>query len=312
MAPSLVRVVGGILAMGVVGALTVTPVAAQGFFDFLFGSQAPAARPEMGRPARPGPALAPNQVFTLPPQIESSRPRRPLSQSSLPRYRTLCVRLCDGYYFPISFAATRSNFSRDQKVCEARCPGQAVLFHVPSPAGDIADARDKSGKLYKELPTAFRYRKALVNACACRPPPWSVEERLRHAMYQRVPGSEAVLGAEVIAGSYTPRRTSAGDAAGHHDEGGDVGAEDGASEAADGPGTVPDALPDGSIGRGPSAPGPGMPSNRVTSRRVVGSPLNRRSEPQPTAASTMTLFGFAQTNAPAVGQGQQRLRFPGD
>ena len=48
-------------------------------------------------------------------------------------YRTLCVRLCDGYYFPISFSATRDRFARDAKTCETSCGGQARLFVYRNP-----------------------------------------------------------------------------------------------------------------------------------------------------------------------------------
>ena len=32
-------------------------------------------------------------------------------------YRTLCVRTCDGYYFPISFKVTRAKFNTDSIAC---------------------------------------------------------------------------------------------------------------------------------------------------------------------------------------------------
>ena len=47
-------------------------------------------------------------------------------------FRTLCVRTCDGYYFPISFSTTSEHFPADARSCEAICPGtEARLFYLP-------------------------------------------------------------------------------------------------------------------------------------------------------------------------------------
>ena len=44
-------------------------------------------------------------------------------------YRTLCVRVCDGYYFPISYATNRSHFNIDAAVCQSMYPpGEASLY----------------------------------------------------------------------------------------------------------------------------------------------------------------------------------------
>src|SRR6202140_1086491 len=37
-------------------------------------------------------------------------------------YRTVCVRTCDGAYFPISFATVPARFPDDEKTCKALCP----------------------------------------------------------------------------------------------------------------------------------------------------------------------------------------------
>ena len=38
-------------------------------------------------------------------------------------FHTTCVRTCDGYFFPMSNAASLGDFERDQKNCESSCPG---------------------------------------------------------------------------------------------------------------------------------------------------------------------------------------------
>ena len=84
-------------------------------------------------------------------------------------YRTLCVRLCDGFYFPISFATRASGFSRDAEHCAASCGAQARLYVHLNPGGSIETMRDSAGRAYSALATAFQYRTALVAGCSCRP-----------------------------------------------------------------------------------------------------------------------------------------------
>src|SRR5690606_15645605 len=48
--------------------------------------------------------------------------------------RTLCVRTCDGYFFPIAYQTSRRNFDRDAAACASMCPGTNVelyYHHVP-------------------------------------------------------------------------------------------------------------------------------------------------------------------------------------
>ncbi len=81
-------------------------------------------------------------------------------------YRTLCVRSCDGYYFPISTVTTRGNFARDDAVCQSLCP-QAMLYAHSSGSESESMYRVVDGRSYKELETAFVYRKAYNPACTC-------------------------------------------------------------------------------------------------------------------------------------------------
>jgi hypothetical protein len=91
--------------------------------------------------------------------------------SAVTTYRTLCVRLCDGFYFPISFAVPESGFDRDAEQCRASCGSAARLFYHANPGGSVERMFDLSGRAYNALPTAFAYRKALVAGCSCRPQP---------------------------------------------------------------------------------------------------------------------------------------------
>lgn len=108
--------------------------------------------------------------------IFSPQPSGPLGNT----YRTVCVRTCDGFYFPISFETTPDRFREDEQTCQRMCPAADVqLFTYHNPGEDVAQAVSLNGRLYTELPTAFQYRKALNPACSCRRPGESWAEALK-------------------------------------------------------------------------------------------------------------------------------------
>ena len=98
-------------------------------------------------------------------------------------YRTLCVRACDGFYFPLRHDARRQSFAPDIKSCRTACGDTARLFYFLENGGSVETMVDLAGRKYAELPQAFAYRKALVPGCACKPVPWSGEEAERHQGY---------------------------------------------------------------------------------------------------------------------------------
>ena len=97
-------------------------------------------------------------------------------------YRTMCVRLCDGFYWPISHGVARARFTRDANACQSSCGMDARLFYQ-SGEGSPESMVDLGGRAYSMLPNAYRYRKALVPGCACKPAPWSEAEAARHHRY---------------------------------------------------------------------------------------------------------------------------------
>lgn len=109
-------------------------------------------------------------------------PFREGSLGSLPSgtYRTLCVRTCDGYYFPISFSAGGEDLQRDQNACRALCSGQDVALYVqPNPGADGGPMVSLAGAPYTDLPTAYRYRAEYDRSCACGPVDASVVAAFR-------------------------------------------------------------------------------------------------------------------------------------
>jgi hypothetical protein len=98
-------------------------------------------------------------------------------------YRTVCVRLCDGYYFPVSFAVAGDRLERDREVCASRCGAQGRLFVHRNPGGSADDMQDLAGRPYRQLRTAFLYRTEYVANCACQPQPWEQAAQDRHRLY---------------------------------------------------------------------------------------------------------------------------------
>lgn len=176
-----------------------TPSAAQSFFQKLFGGGEPEATPAASRPV---PSLKSfGRVSPYGGTVTRSAPdEQNQSQSSGGSYRTLCVRTCDGYYWPISSSASQSRLHQDARRCESSCDTEAKMFYLPRGSSDIANMTDLSGRSYGRLPTAFAYRTSLMAGCSCRPMPWNQSEKLRHEGYRVV----ATLERERLAAATAP------------------------------------------------------------------------------------------------------------
>jgi hypothetical protein len=137
--------------------------------------------------ARAGPIPRTGQDETDRPVAPSTSPRpKPYSYrwqtDPAVTYRTLCVRLCDGFYFPINDRSRPGRFLAEEKTCQARCAVPARLFYQPAPADDASELVALTGERYADLPNAFRYRAEYVESCACGPKPWTDEAK---AIYER-------------------------------------------------------------------------------------------------------------------------------
>lgn len=86
--------------------------------------------------------------------------------------QTLCVRTCDGGFFPISSAATPLDFRRDQRTCSTMCPQtETELFYQPIQSLDSGNMISTlTGRPYSALPNAYAYQSHDRNAdksCGC-------------------------------------------------------------------------------------------------------------------------------------------------
>ena len=118
------------------------------------------------------------------------------SMHSISGYRTVCVRSCDGYFFPISYGTSESSFSRDQATCTNSCSG-AKLYYYKAGSEEPEDMVDLSGQKYSKSKNADLFRTQYVESCKCKPHPWEQEASERHRIYaledQRQKGNRAVV-----------------------------------------------------------------------------------------------------------------------
>ena len=105
--------------------------------------------------------------------------RAPAAARGFASRRPVCVRLCDGFFFPVNSFSGLSPIAREKASCAALCPdAPAALYFLPAGSDRIEDAVSASGQRYTALPVSLRYRTALDNTCACRraigqnPPYW--------------------------------------------------------------------------------------------------------------------------------------------
>lgn len=122
---------------------------------------------EIPEPADPNGENQPNPLM----RVTTAEPRRLSGE-----FRTMCVRTCDGYFFPMSNAASLRDFERDQKNCESSCPGTEMQVFYTRGVGDESANMTSSvtGKPYRELPTAYVYKKPGAEAspsCGCNATP---------------------------------------------------------------------------------------------------------------------------------------------
>ncbi|MBB1247919.1 DUF2865 domain-containing protein [Rhizobium sp. G21] len=82
---------------------------------------------------------------------------------------TMCVRTCDGAYFPISSRASSFNFRRDAQVCSMMCPGHETELFYHSIMSESTEMRSStSGQAYAAQSYAWRFRTQGKDAqCGC-------------------------------------------------------------------------------------------------------------------------------------------------
>jgi hypothetical protein len=113
-------------------------------------------------------------------------------------YKTLCVRTCDGFYFPISYSALPNKFAEDAQACQRLCPASEVALYSHRSSGEEVNqaVSTTSGRLYTELPNAFAYRKQFNPSCSCKAAGQTWADALKQLDDQTVERGDIVVNTE--------------------------------------------------------------------------------------------------------------------
>ena len=101
---------------------------------------------------------------------QPEQPEAPVYRSIDPngRYRSVCVRTCDGFFFPVSYQTYANRLAQDATVCQSSCAAPAELYVYRNPGQEIDQAISLNGTAYADLPAAFKYRKSYIKGCSCK------------------------------------------------------------------------------------------------------------------------------------------------
>ncbi|GJD47774.1 hypothetical protein OPKNFCMD_0485 [Methylobacterium crusticola] len=82
--------------------------------------------------------------------------------------QVICVRLCDGAYFPMPNLPDGREGA--DEMCRALCPGtEAAAYSMPPTDGGLTQAAAiQTRRAYAALPNAFKFQKSFVPNCSCR------------------------------------------------------------------------------------------------------------------------------------------------
>lgn len=96
-------------------------------------------------------------------------PSTPASFEPMGR-RAVCVRLCDGYHFPLGAVRGAGDARAQAGMCQSLCPGApARVYVMPAGSEKIEEATSLDGRRYDRLPVAFRHASTRDDTCSCRP-----------------------------------------------------------------------------------------------------------------------------------------------
>jgi hypothetical protein len=88
----------------------------------------------------------------------------------------VCVRACDGSFFPVSGPGGNPSVLHD--VCQSLCPNATVALYSFPFGGVIDEAVSANGEPYSNLPSAHKFEQTFDASCSCRAPGQSWAEAL--------------------------------------------------------------------------------------------------------------------------------------
>ena len=136
------------------------------FFEELFGLDA----------SEDPPGMAPSRGVAPTDEEGEGADGRPRGGSM-----AICVRDCDGGFFPVSYSAGRSNLDDLEKLCRTLCPNASVRLYTRSQWRGLETAVSIDGEPYAGHPNALKFQSRFDASCGCKPPEKSWSEALAEA-----------------------------------------------------------------------------------------------------------------------------------
>ena len=95
--------------------------------------------------------------------------------------QALCVRTCDGGFFPMTSRASQDQLDGLDQLCKASCPNTEARLYTTGSGTDLNNATAVDGTPYTSLPAAFKFQKTFDASCTCKPPNQSWTQALAEA-----------------------------------------------------------------------------------------------------------------------------------
>jgi Protein of unknown function (DUF2865) len=163
----------------------------------------------------------------------------------------VCVRTCDGSFFPVSYSGAGSRADSLEDVCRSLCPNADMALYSFPFGGVIEEAASPTGEPYANLPNAGKFEKTFDPTCSCRRKGQSWAEALADAEARYGHEKHDILvtpekSAEMARPIVDPKAKPATDSKGKPIAPG--------SSVVAGPGAAPAAGPNAAPGATPGAP----------------------------------------------------------
>jgi Protein of unknown function (DUF2865) len=139
-----------------------------------------AAPPALVPPASPQPSVDRSRRRTA---RREAQPKRKLAMAVgwAGGSYTVCVRACDGSFFPVSYVGAANRSDTLEQVCRSLCPNTDVALYSFPFGGTIDEAVSSTGEPYALLPNANKFVQSYDPSCSCRAPGQSWAKALASA-----------------------------------------------------------------------------------------------------------------------------------
>ena len=129
------------------------------FFEALFGGVArlAAAARNSSRRWTPDLSITAEELRNGPPGPPGEKGRVQAHAGSY----AVCVRTCDGSFFPVSYSGAGSRADSLEDVCRALCPNADVALYSFPFGGTIEEAASPAGEPYANLPNAGKFERSI-------------------------------------------------------------------------------------------------------------------------------------------------------